>query len=68
MKKARMTGITEQDGRYLAKHLLALSYQVRGLMVQQLAPDFYVVASGETHTIVQNKALTRLLLTWIVTA
>ena len=32
MKKALITGITGQDGSYLAKHLLDLGYEVFGLM------------------------------------
>ena len=29
MKKALITGITGQDGSYLAEHLLSLDYEVR---------------------------------------
>lgn len=32
MKKALITGITGQDGSYLAEHLLALGYEVHGLV------------------------------------
>ncbi len=32
MKKALITGITGQDGSYLAEHLLALGYQVHGIV------------------------------------
>src|SRR5687767_10215936 len=32
MKKALITGITGQDGSYLAEHLLGLGYQVYGLI------------------------------------
>ena len=32
MKKALITGITGQDGSYLAEHLLGLGYEVHGLI------------------------------------
>jgi len=32
MKRALITGITGQDGSYLAEHLLGLSYEVHGLI------------------------------------
>src|SRR5256714_7608294 len=32
MKRALITGITGQDGSYLAEHLLALGYEVHGLV------------------------------------
>src|SRR5947209_3099449 len=32
MKKALITGITGQDGSYLAEHLLGLGYEVHGLV------------------------------------
>ena len=32
MKRALITGITGQDGSYLAEHLLALGYDVHGLV------------------------------------
>ena len=32
MKKALITGITGQDGSYLAEHLLSLGYEVHGLV------------------------------------
>ena len=32
MKKALITGITGQDGSYLAEHLLELGYEVHGLV------------------------------------
>lgn len=31
-KKALITGITGQDGSYLAEHLLSLGYEVHGLV------------------------------------
>jgi GDPmannose 4,6-dehydratase len=34
MKRALITGITGQDGSYLAEHLLALGYEVHGLVRQ----------------------------------
>lgn len=34
-KRALITGITGQDGRYLAKHLLSLGYQVYGMVSGQ---------------------------------
>jgi GDPmannose 4,6-dehydratase len=40
MKKALITGITGQDGSYLAEHLLSLGYQVHGLVRR---------SSTETH-------------------
>jgi GDPmannose 4,6-dehydratase len=41
MKRALITGITGQDGSYLAEHLLALGYEVHGLVrrVALEAPD-----------------------------
>ncbi|HEV7570890.1 MAG TPA: GDP-mannose 4,6-dehydratase [Thermoanaerobaculia bacterium] len=41
MKKALITGITGQDGSYLAEHLLGLGYEVHGLVrrVALEAPD-----------------------------
>ena len=38
MKKALITGITGQDGSYLAKHLLDLGYEVYGLMPRRSTP------------------------------
>ncbi|MGH9904117.1 MAG: GDP-mannose 4,6-dehydratase, partial [Pyrinomonadaceae bacterium] len=32
MKKALITGITGQDGSYLAEYLLGLGYEVHGLV------------------------------------
>ena len=41
MKKALITGITGQDGSYLAEHLLDLGYEVHGIVrrVALEAPD-----------------------------
>lgn len=53
MKKALITGITGQDGFYLAEHLLALGYEVHGLarqtglehiksnLLQDVPPELY---------------------------
>jgi GDPmannose 4,6-dehydratase len=49
-KRALITGITGQDGSYLAEFLLEKGYTVFG-MVQQEHPDDYVVASGESHSV-----------------
>lgn len=38
MKKALITGITGQDGSYLAKHLLDLGYEVYGFMPRRSTP------------------------------
>ena len=38
MKKALITGVTGQDGSYLAKHLLDLGYEVYGLMPRRSTP------------------------------
>ena len=38
MKKALITGITGQDGSYLAAHLLGLGYEVYGLMPRRSTP------------------------------
>ncbi len=32
MKRALITGITGQDGSYLAEHLMSLGYEVHGLV------------------------------------
>ena len=39
MKKALITGITGQDGSYLAEHLLARDYEVHGLIRPTSGPD-----------------------------
>ena len=38
MKKALITGITGQDGAYLAQHLLNLGYEVSGLLARRSTP------------------------------
>ena len=40
MKKAIVTGITGQDGGYLAKLLLSKNYKVYGLMKRYTAPNW----------------------------
>ena len=40
-KKALITGITGQDGPYLAKLLLEKNYQVYGLLPRRSKQDFY---------------------------
>jgi GDPmannose 4,6-dehydratase len=37
-KKALITGITGQDGAYLAEHLLSLGYEVAGLLARRSTP------------------------------
>ena len=37
-KKALITGITGQDGAYLAEHLLSLGYEVSGLLARRSTP------------------------------
>ncbi|MBO5644043.1 MAG: GDP-mannose 4,6-dehydratase, partial [Lentisphaeria bacterium] len=37
-KKALITGISGQDGAYLAQHLLSLGYQVYGLLARRSTP------------------------------
>lgn len=37
-KKALITGITGQDGAYLAEHLLSLGYEVTGLLARRSTP------------------------------
>lgn len=39
MKKALITGITGQDGSYLAEHLLELGYEVYGMVRRQSVPE-----------------------------
>lgn len=41
MKKALITGITGQDGRYLAKYLVSLGYTVFGMVSGQNNPNQY---------------------------
>ena len=41
MKKALITGITGQDGAYLANHLLDLGYQVSGMMPRRSTPTVW---------------------------
>ncbi|MBH21728.1 MAG: GDP-mannose 4,6-dehydratase [Rhodobiaceae bacterium] len=41
MKKAIITGITGQDGPYLAKHLLSLGYEVYGTYRQNSSSSFW---------------------------
>ena len=36
MKKALITGITGQDGSYLAEYLIELGYEVHGIVRRQL--------------------------------
>ena len=38
-KKALITGITGQDGSYLAEHLLSLGYEVHGLVRRAALED-----------------------------
>jgi GDPmannose 4,6-dehydratase len=38
MKKALITGITGQDGSYLAEFLLAKGYEVHGLTKARISP------------------------------
>jgi len=40
-KRALITGITGQDGAYLAKHLLALGYEVYGLLARRSTPTVW---------------------------
>ena len=45
MKKAFITGITGQDGSFLAEHLLGLGYEVYGLIRRNSFSDFGNAAS-----------------------
>ena len=45
MKKALITGITGQDGAYLAKLLLAKNYKVYGLYRRLSTPNFWRLQS-----------------------
>jgi len=45
MKRALLTGITGQDGSYLAEHLLGLGYEVHGLVRRVCRPGEDAVAS-----------------------
>lgn len=40
-KRALITGITGQDGAYLAKHLLGLGYEVYGLLARRSTPTVW---------------------------
>jgi GDPmannose 4,6-dehydratase len=43
-KTAIITGITEQDGAYLAEHLLGLDYRVIGAFRRSCTPNFWRLA------------------------
>ena len=45
MKKALVTGITGQDGSYLAEHLLAQGYQVFGMVRRASTENFERIAA-----------------------
>lgn len=47
MKRALITGITGQDGSYLAEHLLSLGYEVHGLVRQTNLEHAWRESSGE---------------------
>lgn len=44
MKKALITGITGQDGSYLAEFLLAKGYEVHGLVRRSSTPNYWRIA------------------------
>ena len=45
MKKALVTGITGQDGSYLAEHLLAQGYRVFGMVRRASTENFERIAA-----------------------
>ena len=51
MKKALITGITGQDGSYLAELLLEKGYEVHGMIRRASSPN----TSRIDHLIMQNK-------------
>jgi len=46
-KKALITGITGQDGSYLAEHLLSLGYEVHGI-VRRVALEIQLIIYGDS--------------------
>lgn len=56
MKKALITGITGQDGSYLAEHLLSLGYEVHGL-VRRVASESPETRFGRLSTIIDRIVL-----------
>jgi GDPmannose 4,6-dehydratase len=60
-KSALITGISGQDGSYLAEHLLAQGYRVFGLMRRLSAPNSWRIAHlGDRVTILQADLLDQL--------
>ena len=51
-KKALITGITGQDGSYLAEHLLSLGYEVHGI-VRRVALE---VCEDDAHNAATGKS------------
>ena len=49
MKKALITGITGQDGSYLAELLLSKNYEVYGLVRRKSKLDFGNAKIGRAH-------------------
>jgi len=56
MKKALLTGITGQDGSYLAEFLLHKSYEVHGLLDAELEAAG-LSSPGEGRKIISDKGL-----------
>ena len=49
-KKALITGISGQDGSYLAEYLLSKSYEVHGIVRR------HSVAENQNHRLVKHKS------------
>ena len=47
MKKALISGITGQDGAYLARHLLSKDYRIYGMYRRSSTPNFWRLQSLE---------------------
>lgn len=57
-KKALVTGITGQDGSYLAEHLLSLDYEVHGLLRHSIQQEYPNIEGVKDQITLQSADLT----------
>ncbi|MCB0219408.1 MAG: GDP-mannose 4,6-dehydratase [Chrysiogenetes bacterium] len=57
-KKALVTGITGQDGSYLAEHLLSLDYEVHGLLRHSIQQEYPNIEGVKDQVTLQSADLT----------
>ena len=53
-KKALVTGITGQDGSYLAEHLLSLDYEVHGLLRHSIQQEYPNIENVKDQVTLQS--------------